>query len=375
MVAGGLALLCLALPGATVVANECPAAGEWWLPDQQQIKGAGEMATVLERPDVVLLGEQHGRASHHRWQLHVLAGLRQQRPDLAIGLEMLPRTAQPALDQWVAGELDQQAFLQESGWHDHWGFDPDLYMPILHFARMHQVPLVALNVEGSLARRLAREGWDEVPEAERHGISPPASATAGYREHLEAIFERHPTEAIPGMEVADFVAGQLVWDRVMAHELAAQAERHDLVVGLMGSGHVIHGYGVPHQLEDLGMRNIISLLPWAVGGDCRALAADYADAVFALDEDERFEPQQLRLGVELIAAEEGVRVGHVAEASVAERAGLRVDDVIRQAAGKPVAQPADLVAIVRRQAPGTWLPLKVAREGETHELVARFPNS
>ncbi|MFX5157779.1 ChaN family lipoprotein, partial [Acinetobacter baumannii] len=39
---------------------------------------------------VVLLGEQHDKADHHRWQLHTLAGLHALNPDLAVGMEMLP---------------------------------------------------------------------------------------------------------------------------------------------------------------------------------------------------------------------------------------------------------------------------------------------
>jgi hypothetical protein len=35
--------------------------------------------------------------------------------------------------------------------------------------------------------------------------------------------------------------------------------------------------------------------------------------------------------------------------------------------------PADLVTIVRRQAPGTWLPLAVRRGEQSLEVVARFP--
>ena len=33
----------------------------------------------------------------------------------------------------------------------------------------------------------------------------------------------------------------------------------------------------------------------------------------------------------------------------------------------------DLIQIVQRQAPGTWLPLKVRRSGEDIEIVAKFP--
>ncbi len=69
----------------------------------------------------------------------------------------------------------------------------------------------------------------------------------------------------------------------------------------------------------------------------------------------------------------GVRVKKVIEGSVAEAAGLAPDDLIREAAGVAVSKTSDLIAIVRRQAPGTWLPLRVRRGAETVDIVARFP--
>ena len=36
-------------------------------------------------------------------------------------------------------------------------------------------------------------------------------------------------------------------------------------------------------------------------------------------------------------------------------------------------QLAAVIAVVQRQAPGTWLPIKVKRGGETLDLVAKFP--
>src|SRR5690554_1841257 len=91
-----LALLLAGLPAAAL-ADECPAPGQWQR-DGQAADAAALLAELAERR-VVLLGEQHERLAHHRWQLHTLAGLHAHEPRLAIGLEMLPREAQPALDR------------------------------------------------------------------------------------------------------------------------------------------------------------------------------------------------------------------------------------------------------------------------------------
>jgi S1-C subfamily serine protease len=73
------------------------------------------------------------------------------------------------------------------------------------------------------------------------------------------------------------------------------------------------------------------------------------------------------------AAKTGVRIERVVSQSIAEAMGLEVGDVIEDAAGVGVRRPADLVAVIRRQAPGTWLPLSVRRGEQAFEMVARFP--
>ena len=72
-------------------------------------------------------------------------------------------------------------------------------------------------------------------------------------------------------------------------------------------------------------------------------------------------------------AETGVKIDEVTAQSVAEATSLQAGDVIETAAGVAVRRPADLIAIVQRQAPGTWLPLSVRRGEASLEMVARFP--
>jgi S1-C subfamily serine protease len=68
-----------------------------------------------------------------------------------------------------------------------------------------------------------------------------------------------------------------------------------------------------------------------------------------------------------------VRVRQVEKGSIAEATGIRDGDVVVEMAGVAAKQVSDLVEVVQRQAPGTWLPLKVKRGAETIELVAKFP--
>jgi uncharacterized iron-regulated protein len=336
---------------------------------------------------VVLLGERHDSAEHHRWQLHTLAALHALQPRMVLGMEMFPRRVQNVLDEWSAGSLTEEELLARTEWNQVWGHDAELYLPILHFARMHRIPLLALNVERALVRRVATEGWDAVPEAQREGVERPAPAAADYQAvlyesylaHLSEAERRQRRRAEPNYTepaFQRFVEGMQVWDRAMAQVIGERLARDDgvLVVALLGSGHLLGGYGTPHQLRELGVRDAAVLLPWDAEQDCRELRPGVADLVFGVQPPRSAQPtERPRLGITLDQADGGVTIREVVRGSIAETAGARAGDVITVLAGMPVKQTEDVISAVQRQAPGTWLPMTIRRGDTSLELVARFP--
>ena len=383
-----LALLAITLLPAPALSHECVPRGAWRAPGPAGLRPlpAQQLIGDLARRSVVLLGERHDSAEHHRWQLHVIAALHAARPDMVIGLEMFPRRVQPALDRWVAGELSEAEFLRASEWREVWQMDPQLYFPIFHFARMNRIPMTALNVERTLTRAVRQKGFDSVPEDLREGIARPATPSAQYVEFLRKFFAEHEAgeqARAAAEEVAPddsgfqhFVESQLLWDRAMAQGIADALKRTPapLVVGLIGGGHIVNRYGVPHQLEALGVGDVAVLIPWDSGADCDELVAGYADAVFGLSAPQLAPaPRRQRLGVWLEPDKAGVRIQRVEQGSVAEAAGVRAGDVVIEVAGLPAKQPRDLAEAVQRHAAGTWLPLKVKRGTGAVELVAKFP--
>ena len=370
---------------STTAADACAPVGRWRVPGAGGPRDTSAEAVISRalQSRVVLLGETHDSEEHHRWQLQTLAALQARHPELVIALEMLPRRAQPALDRWVAGELDEATFLREAEWREFWGFDPALYLPILNFARMNRIPLVAVNVDRSLTRTVAEKGFAAVPVGDREGIGVPLPALPAYEDTLFKSWREHPPpdEAHGSLDrdhpdFRRFVEAQLVWDRAIAQGLAEAVARHPgaVVAGLLGSGHVVHGWGVPHQLAALGGPAPLTLLPFDRDDPCEQLAGETAHAVFGVASPpvimRRMRP---RLGVSLGPADGGVRIIEVSPDSLALRTGLREGDVIVAVAGTPVTRAAEVAAAVMRQPPGTWLPLEVRRAGRRLELVARFP--
>lgn len=374
------------IPSKKPVSNQCVPLGDWVVPDSGKVQQQQVIARAAQA-EVVLLGETHVNADHHRWQLQTLAALHAQRPDMVIGFEMFPRRVQAALDRWIAGELTEQEFLRASDWNHVWNTDPNLYLPLFHFARMNRIPMLALNIETKLRRQVAEKGFYGVPVEDREGLTRPAEPSQAYMEYLLPIYKQHDRQNKQGGEISQhdpdfrkFIDGQLLWDRAMAHVLqqavnGSATPGKPLVVGVMGSGHVLHGFGVPHQLQDLGIRNISALLPWDSDKSCKQLVAGVADAVFGVlpHVPELIRPQFQRLGIRYEMGRGGAIVLQVEKNSIAEAAKLMESDVIVEMAGLALQTTEDVINIVRRQAPGTWLPIKIKRENQVIKVIAKFP--
>lgn len=352
----------------------CGQPGQWLIPGAAAAVPA-DPAVLIGRVaggQVVLLGERHDSAEDHRWQLHTLARLHALRPTMAIGFEMFPRRVQPALDAWVAGTLSEAEFLQRSEWDTVWGFDVRDYLPLFHFARMHRLPMLALNVDRSLPEAVGKHGWDGVPEAQREGVGRPAPPSAAYRKELRRVFDHHPAKKRGNDAFPRFVEAQTLWDRAMAEIIAAHLARQPeaLVVGIIGAGHVRYGHGVAHQLADLGIRNSGALLTWERNEDCARLGTEFADALYVIDPPPRNPP---RLGVATETVADGLRIDQVTPGSIAEAAGLLAGDIILTVGGQPAKSSLTLRGAVQRQPAGTWLPMTVRRDRAEIEIVARFP--
>lgn len=285
IVALGLLLsACAADPGTPAAGSACPGSGAWLDPSTRLAVAEEAVFDRAGTAGIVLLGEVHDDPAQHAWQLRVISALHARGRPLVIGVEMLPRSAQPELDAWVAGRLGETRFLEAVRWSETWGHDAALYLPVFRFARDHRIPMLALNVDRSLVAKVARSGWQAVPSAERQGIGDPAPPADAYLRFLRAVFAEHAggQDSADGGRFERFAQAQLTWDRAMAEAIAAGAASRPTAtaVGIAGRGHVEHGWGIPRQLEDLGAAATV-LLAMRREEACTA-APEVADAVFVL---------------------------------------------------------------------------------------------
>jgi uncharacterized iron-regulated protein len=268
--------------------SSCVSPNTWLQPGSHAVVDESSVLAQAQLNRVVLLGEHHDNQSHHDWQLRMLRALHQQQPALVIGLEMLPKVVQPKIDRFLRGETTVDVFLKEVEWQRYWSFSAGYYVPLLKYAREQQIPVVALNITREKVNDAVDRGWEFAPV----GMTQPAQPTRPYIRHLVTSFQRHKFPgaeldmAVEGPAFRRFVQKQLLWDRAMAEGINAQlsaAQQSSMVVAFIGSGHLMHGFGVPHQLQSLGIEKVMTMIPWDRHLDCSVLKEGFADVVFGAE--------------------------------------------------------------------------------------------
>ncbi|WP_243695633.1 ChaN family lipoprotein [Marichromatium gracile] len=353
----------LAATGASVLARDAePAAGAATrVLELDALTGVETLLGRIAERRVVYVGEHHDRYADHLDQLAVIRGLHARGKPLAIGLECFQQPFQIHLDAYVAGAIDEAQMLRRTEYFERWRFDYRLYRPILRFAREHEIPLIALNLDQALTRRVGEVGIDGLDPRQRAAL-PAALARpdAAYRERLREIFAQHPFG--DERDLDHFIEVQLLWDEGMAARaadyLAANPER--TLVVLAGAGHLEYGIGIPDRVERrLGLPGAVLL-----NGEGRPVEPPAAD--FYLYPAPAELPPAGLLGVQLGEGEEGAgtRVVGFAADSGAQAAGVAVGDRILALAGRAVADYADIRLALLDRVPGERVAVTVLRGAE-----------
>ena len=328
---------------------------------------ASSFAAIMEQLAVkrlVYVGETHTRHEDHLLQLRVIRALFAQNPKLAIGMEMFSREAQPVLDRYVAGELNEREFLQQSGYFSKWGFDYRLYREIINFARRHRLPIVALNQEKAIVGKIFKEGTS-VLTAEEIGKIPADRdlAIPGYRQRITEVFAMHGQQGSPAKgQLNGFFQAQALWDESMAESVAdfLNANPESRMVVLAGHGHTDKATAIPprvaRRLPAISQAVILN----SRGGELEQTEADYL--IFSRPVEL---PPAAVLGVMLANTSGGLQVEGLSEQSKAKEAGILAKDVILALDEEPVATIDDLKIILLAKETGKPVMVRIKRKSDS----------
>ncbi len=327
-----------------------------------------EIASRVADMNIVYVGEKHDRYGDHLAQLEMIQALHRHHPKLAIGMEMFQRRYQKSLDDYISGKTDTQTFLKESHYFSTWRFNYHLYEDILEYARVNGIPVVALNQDDKLVRKVANEGLENLSPEEKARI--PAELVLddeSYKKRLRSVFEMHQTnldgDSIP-QEFEYFHQAQILWDETMAESIANfLTDRPDYqMVVLAGSGHLAYGAGIPKRVYRRIGKSYAIILP----DPGEPLELGLAD--FVIFPSEVQAPEDAKLGILLDSSDGLLTVAGFSRGSGAEKAGIKKGDIVLAVDGQKVEDFDDLRIFLATRHVGDMVRVKVQRDQETLEL-------
>jgi len=208
------------------------------------------IAARARHVQLVYLGETHDNPYHHMDQARVLEAMLAGGARPALAFEMLAQDQQPAVDEAMLEKADPAAVGKRLRWDERGWPDFEMYRPLFVLARRYGLPVVAIDLDQPLVRRIAKEGRAPLSAGERSGLAsrlaPDADRERGIARDIEAAHcGLLPAAAIPGM-----VDAWHARNVAMARRILQALERAPQVVVIVGREHQAPG-GLADQVEAL----------------------------------------------------------------------------------------------------------------------------
>lgn len=268
------------------VATGHPLAGRVWDVSARRYIEGDALIERLSRRRLVLLGEKHDNADHHRLQARVIEGLVGAGRRPAVALEMLSADLEGELAELrarnavSASDLREAVRWDERGWPD-WS----LYAPIVEAALRAELPIVAADLDSKWLAALRSQGLAGLaPELAARLLDAPLSSQER-RALADQVREVHCGHA-PEAMVERMVDVQVARDAQLARALfdASGETRGEGAVLIAGTEHVRRDVAAPRHLArwapELTLASVAFLEVGRERNDPREdLAARYGESV------------------------------------------------------------------------------------------------
>ncbi len=341
----------------------------------QQVQEFSGIIDDIVPSRVVYVGEMHTDYGSHLLQLQIIQALHERDPELAIGMEMFPRSSQQALDDYIEGTItDEREFLKQSNYFKVWGYDYRMYRDIIGYARKHRIPLLGLNLEKDIVSTVFRKGaTDELSEEQLAQVAAEREVELpGYRKRLTAVHSMH-NQSPHGSNFNGFLQAQSMWDETMAESIVnyLQANPKKRMVVIAGTGHVYKDSAIPPRVaRRMEVRQSVLV---ADNGADRGLEVGKKLDYLMLARSMNLSPAG-KVGVVLEQLKETedsparIKILQISPHGKAGQAGLMENDIITAVDDFPVATVGDLKAGLMDKEPGDTVTIQVKRKEETLDI-------
>ncbi|MBK9021271.1 MAG: ChaN family lipoprotein [Sulfuritalea sp.] len=236
--AASLLTSCATIVPGTLRDTDHPLAGRVWDASAQGFIDETELLRRAANADVLLLGEIHDNAEHHRLQLKVL------KARLAAG-------ARPALlmEQF---DTDQQAALEDARRTGHdlaplmRGWEWPQYQPLVALANTARLPLQAANLPRAATRPIVRDGYSTLPAGEMQRLALEQVWDEPRQKYMVGLIEASHCGMVTPQLRDGLVRAQRLRDATLADAALGRIDQG--VVFILGRGHARRDVGVPLYL-------------------------------------------------------------------------------------------------------------------------------
>lgn len=224
---------------ASIGASEaaCPA-GSWG-------HFIGSLEATLNGGGVLLLGEVHDNAEHHRFRALMLAGAK------AVVLEQLSAEEQPAtyVNSPAAGasETAIDEFFERTGWTKG-GWPTDIYRPLVGAIVAQSLPVYAGDPPKDRLRDLARGSAGALSSVEQTRLVLHEPLASELNEAALQEIEAAHCGVMPASAFTGMAAAQRYRDAHLADVTLRAASTHGNAILITGNNHVRTDRGVPWYL-------------------------------------------------------------------------------------------------------------------------------
>lgn len=325
---------------------------------------------------ILYVGETHANKAAHQVQLKVLKAYHEKfGGNIAIGMEMFTRPYQPFLDQWIAGEIDEQRFLEETRWDKEWGYDYTLYKDILDFAREKKIPVIALNAPKEVVKMVSKGGLKELSEEEKKQLPEIDTTDFFHRVYLEKAIREHMVDRSADLEKYNDV--QCLWEEYMAQTivnyLSSWEGKDKKFLTFAGNGHIIYDFGIPKRVFRRTFLPYYTIYPAEFQGDkptadldlfSQDIPLEPADFVWVI-RPPGIQEKRVYLGVQIQRTSDNkLVIQEISPGSPAEKAGFLIGDIILSIDGKIVKSVMELIHYLQTKQFGETCTVDIERGGE-----------